>query len=166
MAKTGKNIEDINLKLEIDESIEMQKKGWVVQKIGWILMLVFLILAALGLFGNGVLSKKDIHSGDQVFEYPQYSRFESRMELKFDLTSSTGTNIISLPTHYLEKFRIESILPEPSQNKTQNERVDYFFEGSGPMKIVFYLVPQNIGNLNADVRVNEQQYNFNHFIYP
>jgi len=117
-------------------------------------------------FGNGVLSKQNVQAGEQHFEYPKYSRFESRMELKFDLTTNAQQNIISLPGNYIEKFRVESILPEPSQNITKNERVNYVFEGNGPMKVIFYLVPQKIGRLDAEVFVNGQQFNFNHFIYP
>ena len=166
MPKSKQNIEEVSTRMDIDESIEVQKRGWTVQRFGWIFMLVFVVLAALGLFGNGILSKKNVQSGTQQLEYPQYSRFESRLELKFDLNGSAPQSIISLPGKYLEKFRVESILPEPKQSMVAENRVNYIFEGNGPMKIIFYLVPQSIGRLDADVLVNDQRFNFNHFIYP
>jgi hypothetical protein len=166
LASVKQNIEAVSTKMEIEENIEVQKKGWVIQRIGWLLMLIFVLLAAFGFFGDGVVSKKNLQAGEQKFEYPQYSRFESRMELKFDLHSAAQQNIISLPGDYLDQFRIESILPEPKENTIANDRVNYVFEGNGPMKITFYLVPQNLGRLDADVLVNDQKFNFNHFIYP
>ena len=152
--------------MEIEESIEVQKKGWVVQRVGWILMGVFVAMAAFGFFGDGIVSKKNILSGNQKLEYQHYSRFESRMELKFELNANTQQNIISFPVNYLEKFQIESILPEPHHNQSGNERVNYFFEGNGPMKIIFFLVPKSIGKMEADVFANNQRFQFNHLIYP
>ena len=152
--------------MEMEENIDVQKKGWVIQRVGWIVMAVFVAMAAFGFFGDGIVSKKNIQSGVQKLEYQKYSRFESAMELKFDLNSATQQNIISFPVNYLGNFRIESILPEPKQNQSGNERVNYVFEGNGPMKIIFYLVPKNIGELEADVFVNNQRFHFNHFIYP
>lgn len=152
--------------MDLDENIEVQKKGWMIQRVGWILMAVLVILAAFGFFGDGMISKKYVQSGDQKFEYQQYSRFESRMELKFDLHSNSNQNIISFPVSYLEKFRVESILPDPKQNFSNSNRINYVFDGKGALKIIFYLIPQNIGRLDADVLVNDQRFNFNHFIYP
>ena len=43
------SIETVSADMEIDESIEVQKKGWIIQRIGWILMGVFILLAALGM---------------------------------------------------------------------------------------------------------------------
>lgn len=166
MSNSKQNIETVTGDLEIDESIEIQKKGWVVQRIGWVLMFIFLGLASIGMFGSGVMSKKTIEGANQKMEYQKYFRFEARMEMKIDVLSPPGGTTVSFPAEYLQKFRIESVVPEPKENKTENNMVNYLFDGSGPMKISFYLIPQSMGDIKAQVRVNDQLYNFNQFIYP
>jgi hypothetical protein len=166
VAKTKQNIEQISSELEIDENLKLQERGWIIQRIGWLLMAVFVLSGLLGLFGEGPLSKKIITAGNQKLEYQKFSRHEARMELKFDLNSGATGNMISFTNQYLEKFRIESILPEPKTNQVTNERIQYYFEGSGPMTITFYLVPQAFGNMNEKVLANNQQLNFHQFIYP
>src|SRR5688572_25737195 len=102
MSKAKQTIEEVDAEMEIDESIDIQKQGWIIQRVGWFLMLVFVSMAAFGFFGSGLVSKKQMQKGNQKFEYEQYSRFESRMELKFDLNTSAQQNIISLPGNYLD----------------------------------------------------------------
>jgi hypothetical protein len=166
VAKAKQNIESVSTEMEIDESIQLQETGWVIQRIGWVLMALFVLSGLLGLFGDGILSKKYINTGNQKLEYQRFSRQEARMELRFDLNSEGNGNIVSIPNQYLEKVRIESVIPEPKSNQVLNDRINYLFEGSGPMKITFYLVPQTIGSLDGRLLVNNQQMNFNQFIYP
>lgn len=166
MSKSKQNIESVSTELEIDESINIQKKGWVIQRIGWVLMFLFILLAAIGMFGSGAMSKAIMEGSNQKMEYQKFFRFEARMEMKFELLAAAAGSTVSFPKEYLQKFRIESVVPEPKENKTENNFVNYQFDGNGPMSITFYLVPQSLGNIKGQVRVNEQVYNFHQFIYP
>ncbi|RAW02162.1 hypothetical protein [Pseudochryseolinea flava] len=53
-------IEKVSTSLELDEHIEMQKRGWRVQAIGMMLVLTLVVLASIGMFGNGMISKENI----------------------------------------------------------------------------------------------------------
>ena len=73
MART-KKIDD----LQIDEDMEFQRRSWIVQRIGWAIFALVILLAALGLFGDGILSdtKAGQEEGALWLEYPRFERFE------------------------------------------------------------------------------------------
>lgn len=164
-AMKHKTIEPIEHSLEVDEELDLQKKGWVVQRIGWVFMFLFVALAALGLFGEGVLSKQKAEAAGAAINYERFFRHESRMELKVEI-GATDSAIVSFPNEYLDKFRIESVTPEPKDNEVASGRIRYHFSGQAPMKITFYLVPQQVGTISGDVAVNGHQFKLSHFIYP
>jgi hypothetical protein len=167
MAGQKHMVEVIKPQLEIDESLDLQERGWVIQRIGWILLYAFVVIAALGFFGEGVLSKKSVEASAASIQYEKFFRYEGRMEMKVDVSSSTGNQtIVAFPNSYLKHFQIESILPEPKENRVQGDKVNYIFEGTAPMNIVFYLVPKQRGRISGVVTVNNDSFNLSHFIYP
>ncbi len=167
MAGPTHSIEVIKPQLEIDESLPLQERSWVVQRIGWWLLFAFVAVAALGLFGEGFFSKKTVSAPPASVEYEQFFRHEATMEMVIDVNQSTGNQtIVAFPNSYLKNFRIESILPEPKENKIQGDQVHYVFEGNAPMHLVFYLVPQQVGQLEGKVMVNNNTFNLSQFIYP
>ena len=159
-------VESLQTDLELDEDIKLHKKGWAVQRVGWILMFAFVILAALGFFGDGVLSKTHQLEGNTHVEYDHFFRHEARMQMTIDMISSDTNVQVSFPNEYLNNFRIESIQPEPAESSVANGLVHYAFSGSGKMNIVFYLVPQNMGTIKGSVTVDDNSFPVSHFIYP
>jgi hypothetical protein len=83
-------------KLPVEDEISLHRKGWIVQRIGWVLMFGFLIAALLGLFGEGPLSSKKLQAGNVSVQYERFGRYEHGMEIRLQ---STGENIstVSIP---------------------------------------------------------------------
>ena len=160
-------LEPITTNLEIDEHIKSHKVGYSVQRVGLIFIIALALAAALGLFGDGVLSKV-IHSGSNArLEYDRFYRFEGRMELKVELMNTDANeSVISFPNEYLKNFKIESITPEPNSNRIEENRVHYAFPGYGDMQITFYLVPQEIGSVSGSIQANKETFPVHHFIFP
>ncbi|MBB1285370.1 hypothetical protein HRH25_13380 [Flavisolibacter sp. BT320] len=160
-------VERVNTDLDIDEDINLHEKGWVFQRIGWIFIFLLVALAAAGLFGNGLLSKKTQEKGGTTIEYQRFFRHEARMELTIDVHQPGSTQVaVSFPTKYLQQFRIESILPEPKESFLRDNSTHYIFPGEGSMTLTFHLVPQTSGFLSGAIGVNNQQFPITHFIYP
>ena len=57
MSKKG-TVEVVKTELQIEEDIRLQEKGWRFQRWGWAFIFSMVILAALGLFGDGIISKR------------------------------------------------------------------------------------------------------------
>jgi hypothetical protein len=161
------SIERVNTSLEIDEQINLHKKGWKAQAVGLAFMYILVLLAAVGLFGDGLLSKNKLTEQNITIESQRFYRYEARMELKIDVPDTdSDRTVISLPSHYLKDFEIESIVPEPESNSISNDKVNYVFKGSGNLNVTFYLVPQKVGKLEGTLGVNEHAFLLNHFIFP
>jgi hypothetical protein len=161
------SVEKVTTSLEIDENIALHEKGWKVQRVGWGFIFFFVLLAAFGLFGNGIFSRRMKSMNNVEVEFQRFFRQEARMELKIRFKGrETHSPVVSFPNEYLKQFRIESILPEPKENMVLGERISYWFAGNGPMQISFYLVPQSTGNVKGELLLNNERFLIDHLIYP
>lgn len=164
--KTDHTIENVKTELTIEEHIELHRKGFVIQKVGLILIILTVLLAAIGVFGDGILSKKTLSAAGSTVEYQRFYRFEAKMPIKLQTFAKQGRSTVSFDSHYLNELKIESINPEPAGSRIENNSVHFFFEGLGELNVTFYVIPQHVGSLQGTLRVNEQRFELHHFIYP
>lgn len=163
-----KSIEEVaNPDLQIEEHLSLQKTGWIVQRVGLCIMLVFVLLALLGLFGDGILSKRTIMIKNVTLQYERFYRHEGSMELKIDVAENNTTEVdVAFPVEYMKNFEIRSILPEPKANRTEQGKVHYIFDARGNANIIYYLTPRQPGTITGAVEVNDAIFSINQFIYP
>jgi hypothetical protein len=160
------DFENITPQLEINEHAESHKQGFKIQRIGMFAIIAFVLLAALGLFGDGVLSKRSASSKSAMIEYQRFYRFEARMEIKIELLAFGNSNVVSFPKEYLKEFQIESITPSAESTNFKGSRSEFVFNGPGNGIITFYLVPRKVGNVEGEILVNGESFTLSHFIYP
>jgi len=162
----NKPLEKVKTDLQINEHLDAHRTGFVVQRIGLVFIIAFVVVAAIGLFGDGLVSKKTETKGNVVFHHERFYRYEARMEVKIEMVGTSRGGVVSFPNRYLNNFKVEAITPSPNTTKIDNDNVIYFFDGSGNMQLTFYLVPQAFGTINGSVEVNGHPFAVNHFIYP
>jgi hypothetical protein len=70
--------------LEIAEDYEFQKRLWIVQRVGWVVMGLLSLAGLLGLLGAGLFSQtKAGQPSDPLWlEYERFERFQSPVQLK------------------------------------------------------------------------------------
>lgn len=153
--------------MEIDEQLDAHRRGWVAQRYGLVFIFSLIVLAAIGVFGDGVTSSSRESANSVTVESERFYRFEASMDIKISVSNSAdGEVTVAFPNDYLQGFRIESIQPEPKENKNVDGEVRYIFQGSGNFDITFFLIPQQVGSIRGSVTVNENKFSLNHFIYP
>ena len=54
----NKPLEKIKTDLQINEHLDAHQTGFIVQRIGLAFIIAFVVVAAIGLFGDGIISKK------------------------------------------------------------------------------------------------------------
>jgi hypothetical protein len=160
------DIEHVNHPLEIDEDIRLHIKGWKIQSVAWIVIIFFLLLAALGLFGTGPLSYRTISKNGDILEYEYFGRFQGQTELEFSLNKESGTTQIAVPQTYTDKFQIERITPAPLKTEMLNRSIVYTFNITDHGRIVFYMLPQETGIVEGTITVNNVVFSLSQFIYP
>ena len=166
MAKSKSSVEHVSTDLQMDEQIRMQENGWKFQAIGLVLMFVLVLAAAIGLFGDGLVSKTKQNIDAIEIEHERFHRFEAKMPLKITARDNDGGMTVSFPTTYLESFEIESILPEPNGNRFDAGKVRYDFRGKDEMSVIFYLIPRKRGSIQGTIEVNNTRFAINHYIFP
>ena len=159
-------VERIQNTMGLNESLELHIAGWKIQRIGWVLILIFVLLALLGLFGTGMLSTQKVeHSGNRV-EYERYGRFENSTNMHFVATSENGRASLYLPQQFLQIFEVEKITPEPDRQEALNGFYRFTFLANAPVHILLRGKPEKTGNVEVIVRVNNAQFLLSQYIFP
>jgi hypothetical protein len=161
--------------LQINEDMEFQRRSWIVQRIGWAIFALVILLAGLGLFGDGVLS--DAQAGQKEgavwLEYPRFERLQNEFRFKVHANEGTATDgeiMIQLDRNYLENIEVNSISPAPDREIKDADWITYVFKingGSWPFTAYFYLTPRKAGPLSGTFQLqNGNAVSFSQFIYP
>jgi hypothetical protein len=160
--------------LQVNEDMEFQRRSWVVQRIGWAISTLVILLAALGLFGDGILSnaKAGHEEGALWLEYPRFERFEDEFQLKVHANEGAiaeGEIRIQLDQNYLDSVEVSSVSPEPDSELIDANGITYVYKtnGSSPFTAHFYVIPRKAGPLSGTFQLqNGYPVRFSQFIYP
>lgn len=159
--------------LEISQNLQAEKVEWAVQRIGWVLMAVFLMASLLGLFGNGPLSQAQAgQAGDPL--YVRYRRFaHARTETMIEITmvwNGTGRPQVWISKVYLDRVKVIRVIPPPDSVHLENDRTVFVFQGSAsaqPTIVTFFVAPETAGALETYVGlVDGPAVTLNQFVYP
>lgn len=165
MQKNKQVVEVVEPCLEIDEQLDLQKKGWVLQRVGWIFILCVMIAGGLGLFGEGILSGKTVSSGNSRVNYERFFRYE--VEMKVLVESSHHIASVSFPQEYLKNFNIVRFVPEPANNSTINNTISFNFLPADNHIVSIYMIPKGYGGISGTMKINGAEViQLDHFIYP
>ena len=162
--------------LEIDQDLEFQRKAWVAQRVGWVVMALFVLAAAVGLLGSGPLSRaRAAVPGVMTLEYERFARFETSTTLtvRLDSAVTAGELVrVSLNRDFLDSAKIETVLPPPARVESAAGRLIYVFavaEPRVPLLLTFTLAPQEFGVHAGVVGLESrdaQRIFFRQLVYP
>ena len=160
--------------LQINEDMEFQRRSWIVQRVGWLVFALVILLAALGLFGDGILSdaKAGQEEGALWLEYPRFERFEDEFQMRVHANEGAVADSeirIHLDQNYLNGVEVKSVSPEPDSELLDANGITYVFKinGSSPFTAHFYVIPRKAGPLSGIFRLqNGDSVDFSQFIYP
>ncbi len=156
--------------LQLDDKIDLHRKGWRIQAILWVIIFLFILLAALGLFGDGILGRQTLGEKESAIwlEYDRFTRKHAPGKLEVHVVGSASSPAqLVIPANYLKNFQIEAITPSPNNVvTTAGGQVAYTFHAEGPLTVIFHMKPDAIGKVADTIRVNNQTFTLNHFIYP
>ncbi len=138
-------------------------------------MLLVLLAALLGLFGNGPLSRTyAVDPRSPVgLEYDRFARQNSPARLRILLWpgSTRGEPMrLKFDHRFLQGVRIQRITPDPDSAEIGPEGVYYHFRTTGdalPMAVEFHYHPESMGTLAGRVGLGDgPPVRFEQFVYP
>jgi hypothetical protein len=159
-------IERVKTSLQIQEDIDLHIRGWIFQRIGWLLMLMILISSVLGLFGNGLFSEKLIIRNGSSLTFEQFARRDNETEIEILVPHSSGKIQVALSPAFTEIFKVEHIAPEPREQMLKNGFTVYEFAAEANAQLTFFLTTRKAGRIHSTVQVNDTEFELKQFIYP
>lgn len=161
--------------LDLNQDLDLQRKTWTIQRIGWSGMALIVLAALAGVFGSGPLARTEVTDNPQTFRlsYDRFGRYEGELVLQVVLTpETTKTNRVTVEIDgtYWISHAVEHITPEPLISSIGIDGFLYAFETntpSTPAVIVFRLRPKYIGAMDGRIRVNDSgPLRFHQFMFP
>ena len=157
--------------LDIEEDMPHQRRVWRIERVGWVLMFLFLAAAVLGFTGRGGLGvgQKKAGGAEAGLEvaYERYLRQDSPSEMRITFHRQGRGHRLRLNREFVEKVRIEQIAPQPSESEIDSQGVTYTFSSKGGGSEVFlYLQPKQAGSLRTVLSDGSSSLAINQFVYP
>jgi hypothetical protein len=129
------------------------RREWRIQRIGWVLLALFLLLALAGLFGDGPLSHTRASNAAASIEYERFVR--NGLSTEFVITPLHAVSRIAITADYFDAFRVEQITPQPTAVRISGRQLVFEFESTAPgAAISFHIHPQRLGRHAAQVTVD------------
>lgn len=140
----------------LESDLKFHRREWHIQRIGWVLVALFLALALGGLFGNGPLSRGHADGAAGRIDYERFVRYGLSTDLVVTPTGSArGVNRVEIDASYLQAFRIERITPEPAAVRISGGKLVYEFASAAPdASISFHIRPQRLWRHTAAVSID------------
>lgn len=156
------------------DDIGFQRKEWWAQRVGLVLLAVFLAAGVAGTFGAGPLSETTAEAEDGSLAV-EYERFIRHIGMT-SLTATLGTSAVSQGTARLlisrdlaAGWRIENVSPTPSVESSSDDWLIYEFEvlGETPPRVRVLYRGDGFGTHGGTIRAGSgATVDLRQWIYP
>lgn len=156
----------------VREDMRLQLHMWRLERVGWWLLILLVILSLLGLFSGGVLSKARAQNaeGDVAVEYQRFERRGAQSALSLQIKAGgDGRAVVELDGDFLDGFRVEHIHPLPLESHSHGNGVRWVFrpDAEGIARVHLTLRPEGLGFVrNTLATPGSAPMRFSQFIYP
>jgi hypothetical protein len=149
---------------------QCHRRGWLLERVGWVAMAVVVIGAAAGAFGRGWLSETQATAGEALtVRYSRLSRAHMPQELTVDWRPADADAVLWIARSYLDEFEIREVRPPPSSVVSGPERVYYTFRAldmSARMNVRFTLQASRGGTLRGRLGTNDVEVAVRQLMFP
>jgi hypothetical protein len=160
--------------IELEQDIAFQRKQWRIERVGWGLIALLVVLAAAGLFGTGPLSSATAGGETEglTVEYERFVRRQGQAEIVIAIDArhaSNGQVAVRIDGDYLASVRIQEVSPQPVEVRADGSDQVYVFavaDGAASIEVIFGGVPLEIGRLAGEVGTGDSTVSFSQFSYP
>jgi len=145
--------------IELDEDPQFERRYWKAQRVGWVVLALLLALAALGLFGEGYLSRASVRGQGVTVEYSRFARRDALSVLTIRVPASAaqaGEVQIAFNADYVSRLSWQSITPTPQRVDAAAKWVTFHFAASpqpGSLAFIFEAKHRQPGHPHVRVSV-------------
>jgi hypothetical protein len=139
--------------LQLDEPLAFQRGTWRLQRLAWILFLLLIAAALLGLTGGGgPLSRQHVELDGATIDLPLISRWQMSDDLIIEF-SGDAPRAVTFGNALARGFTVESIYPQPARQSVSDRGTMLKFDGadSGTHSVRIALRPSGPGLVTFDL---------------
>jgi hypothetical protein len=159
--------------LEITQDLDFQQKEWKVERIGWVIIALFILAGFIGLFGQGPLSGTKSENGPVSVRYQRIERWMAisshQIWVQPEGVSSNELRLL-VSRNLLEAFRIHWITPEPDRVEFLDDALIYVFtvaSANQPLLVTFHHQTERPGYFRGYIGIEDGELvEVSHFIFP
>lgn len=138
-------------------------------------MLLVVLAAVVGLFGNGVFSRttKSTPDGQVEIAFQRFARSGGRTTLEVDVSpevTGKGAIAVLVSREYLSRFELRRVTPEPDSQESAGDSIAFVFkvrDSTSPLEVEFNLEAEAAGRSRGKMNVGEgPPLHFSQFVYP
>ena len=158
---------------QIQEDIHFQRRQWIVQRCGWLLMALLVLSGLLGVFGDGPLSRSTKEESGLSADYQRFLRTHkpSRLTIKVDTRhAKDGSVTLWLGQNFIDRVQLEQITPAPRSSQASGDGVILTFltgERTGAARVDIFFQARDVGRFEASLGlVDGPRVTISGFSYP
>lgn len=156
-------------RLPIREEPGLQRWIWRCERLGWVLLAMFVALALAGLFASGGPWAKATRISDDGQLRVDYERFQRRgAAATLTLELAPGVNRVGLDERLVADWTVEALYPQPLR-MTSSDGVLWLdlAPGTGSSRLHLALRPDRLGTVDWRIlRPGQPPLALSAFIYP
>lgn len=161
-------------RFEVGQDLRFQRYQWTVQRWGWVVLLLLMAAALLGLLGRGPLSSTNTATPDGAVrvDYDRFLRRSAPTTLTVTLgpAATDGTARVWIDREYLGKVRLQQVTPRPEREEAGPDRHTLVFRVSRPGEpavVMLRFEPDESGLLRGRIGLGDgPEASFTQFVYP
>lgn len=161
--------------LQIAEDMDLQRRTWRFERIGWVALTLVLVASLLGLFGPGLLGPATAATprGALKVDYPRFARMQTPLFITVQVRPREGTSRelrLWFDADYLMQFSGALFVPEPRHMEAGPGRVtlEYAHDPApGPVTVRLELEARSCGPIEGRVGLEgDESVTLEHFVFP
>jgi hypothetical protein len=132
----------------VQENMRFQRRSWLVERLGWLVLTAIAAVGLTGALGNGPASWARASGGALIVTYERFERATRTSSFVFDLAPGPGgERTLHLSAPFQRDFELTSIQPPPLRSRTEKGGMALTFAApaGAPGRVVIWAHARSYG---------------------
>jgi hypothetical protein len=139
--------------LQIDQSLDFQRRFDRVQKWSWRVLALLPVAAVAGLFGGGLFSQATAGSAGVTVSYERFGRRSVDTQLEVTVKRAQRPVAVSIDRAFLDGYDVSEVRPPAERVTAYADRLVFDFAALPGASVSFTLQAQRLGSSSGTVTV-------------
>lgn len=156
--------------LDISHDMGYQRRMWKVERVAWVVIVICLIAAGVGVFGgSGPLTagSRSSDGGGLEVRFDRFVRFGAPSSLGIQIRGGSDNRNIAISRAWIDDYDVTAIVPQPESVTALADSYVYTFDVGDSGVARLSLEPRQVGRHHAVVTgPGDQRVEFSQLVYP